>query len=192
MSSDEESVTIWINSTRDRQNYGPACHIVWEELEWYASVDEVRSTALQLVWCAAYGDMIAELFKIGLPREMIAALVGGMLSHSEAVAEMAPKHQTLDTLGSKHTLKLMPAGSTKHQAGAVRLMRGNKTLDISPADAVRMAGHWLAAAEASESDTLFSQVVERSGLLSEFDNDALFGLLSDIRSGQASVPPARQ
>lgn len=38
-------------------------------------------------------------------------------------------------------------------------------------------------AEASESDTLFSSVLERAGWMQETEMDALFGLLHDIRSG---------
>jgi hypothetical protein len=190
--SRSDEVTISIYSTRDRYSFGPACQIVWQELEWYASVEEVRRTSLHLILCAAYGDMIGELLKLGLDAETVTRLASGVLSTSPAVAASRRKHEAgMATLGSKHTLLVMPTGSSARKAGGVRISRGGKVLDMGTDDATRMAKHWLEAAEASDSDTLFSQVVERSGLLSEFDVDALFGLLHDIRSGQASPPPAR-
>lgn len=120
MSGDAQLEVISCSSTRDRHSFGPACHFVWGELEWYASVAEVRRTA-----------------------------------------------------------------------GGVQISRGGKVLDMDTASALRLGQDWLTAAEASDSDSLFGQVVERAGLLSELDVDALFGYLADIRSGAAAVPPAK-
>lgn len=187
----EENTVIWISSTRDRHAFGPACHLVWEELEWYASVAEVRRTAMHLFIAAAYGDMIGEMLKLGLEPGLLTGLISGVLSNSDAVKALRDKHDRSPTLGGKHTVHVLPVGSSRHKTGGVRVSRGQKTADLDTGEAVTMAGHWLTAAEASESDTLFGQVVERAGLLTEFDVDALFGLLTDIRGGQAQLPPVR-
>jgi len=52
--------TLWIVSTRDPDG-DPVCELTWAGHRWYAAVAAVRQTALDLVTCAAYAEMMREL-----------------------------------------------------------------------------------------------------------------------------------
>jgi hypothetical protein len=58
---------------------------------------------------------------------------------------------------------------------------------LDPGEARAMGRQWFTVAEASESDTLFSTVLERAGWMQESEMDALFGLLNDIRGGTQTL-----
>jgi hypothetical protein len=89
---------------------------------------------------------------------------------------------------------VLPGGSSARCAGAVVLSRqnafhkGKAQAALEPDEARAMGRQWFEVAEASESDTLFSSVLERAGWMQETEMDALFGLLSDIRRGDADTP----
>lgn len=174
----EEDPSIWIVSTRDRQDLGPACQLTWGALEWYAAVADVQATAEDLFTVAAYAEMIGELLRAGIAGNAIERMVQAMMISTDRTY-----------FGAKETITLTPAGSSQRGVGVVMLNRGSMSGFVSPNEARTMGRAWLQAAEASEADTIFGQVLERSGWMGEMELDALFGLLKDIRSGTATVPP---
>ena len=175
--------TIFIESTRDRHQHGNACLIVWGPQQWYAPVADGRQTAEDLFTCAAYADLIGELLRAGLDNATVARITTGLLH------DRRPRH-----FGAPQTVYLLPAGSSKRKAGVVVLSRrnafhkGRVDAYLDPDEARAMARAWFTAAEASESDTLFSATLERAGWMTEAEMDALFGLLNDIRSDDPAAP----
>jgi hypothetical protein len=172
--------SIWIESLRDQHGLGNACQISWANREWLADVEAVRTTAEDLFTCAAYADLIGELIRLGMGADHISGMLGSMLVGRDR-----------RYFGDKSTLILTPGGSTAHKAGVVVVKRGSLVGELSPEEAQKMGRNWLATAEASEADTLFSEVLRRAGWMGGPELDALFGLLHDIRGGNADVPPDR-
>lgn len=177
--------SIWIESTRDRDKLGSACLITWGAGQWYAPVDKVRRTAEDLFTCAAYADLIGELMRAGIPADIVTGLTTAML------ADRRPRY-----FGDPETIYILPGGSSARKAGAVMLSRrnafhkGGAQAGLDPDEARAMGRRWFQAAEASESDTLFSSVLERAGWMKPVEMDALFGLLNDIRGGGAAPTDA--
>lgn len=173
---------ITIESTRDRHKHGSACLITWGAQQWYAPVDRVRRTAEDLFTCAAYADLVGELFRAGLTADLITGLT------TEMLRDRRPRY-----FGDPQTLYLLPGGSSKRKAGVVMLSRqnafhkGKAEVGLNPDEARAMGRRWFAAAEASESDTLFSSVLERAGWMTETEMDALFGLLHDMRGDESQA-----
>lgn len=174
---------IFIESTRDRKGHGNACLIQWGPQQWYAPVADVRQTAEDLFACAAYADMIGELLRAGLDGGTVERMVTALLR------DRKPRY-----FGTPRTLYVLPGGSSARKAGAVALSRqnafrkGKAEAGLHPDEARAMGRRWFTVAEASESDTLFSSVLERAGWMQEAEMDALFGLLNDIRSGKERMP----
>jgi hypothetical protein len=178
--------TIFIESTRDRHKQGNACLIQWGPQQWYAPVADVRQTAEDLFTCAAYADLIGVLLRSGLKRNQVGRMTTAMLADRE------PRY-----FGTSRTLYVLPGGSSVRKEGAVVLSRqnafhkGKAEAGLDPDEARAMGRRWFTVAEASESDTLFSSVLERAGWMKESEMDALFGLLNEIRSGNADAPAGR-
>ena len=170
------SDVIWIYSTRDVHNDGPACRLVWGSREAYASVNAVRRTAEDLFTAAAYAELIGELIRIGLPGDKISPMVASMIGARD-----------VPYLGHKETIQILPGGSTKRRAGAVLISKGSMRGQLDPREARAMGRDWLGAAEASEADTLFDRVLRRAGWLEGAELDAVFELLSDVRGGKAEL-----
>lgn len=141
--------SIWIYSTRDLYNEGPACRLVWGSREVYASVAAVRQTAEDLFTAAAYAELIGELIRIGLPSVKISPMVASMIGKRDA-----------PYLGSKETIQVLPAGSSKRRVGVVLISKGSMRGELDPGEARAMGRTWLEAAEASEADTLFWRTSE--------------------------------
>lgn len=185
----DEDDFIYIESTRNADsrsaaNPETACLLRWREAEWYAPVAAIRQTAEDLCTCAAYADLIGELLQVGLEPEIMNQMVSGMLRHRR------PRY-----FGGPDTVFMLPAGSSARKQGMVLLSKQNRfhrnVADglVMPDAARAMARVWLAAAEASDADTLYSAVLVRSGWLSVTETDALFALVNDIRAGNADLPP---
>lgn len=170
---------IWIESTRGRHDMGSACLIRWGAIEKYAPIVDVRQTAEDLFTCAAYADLIAELLRVGFEPELITSMMTALLG-------------TRHHFGTPTTLFMIPAGSTAHRVGVVsvalknRFHQGEADKHLSPSEARTMGRAWLEAAEASEADDLFSSVL--AGWLDSVELDAVFSLLKDVRSGEATLP----
>ena len=162
--------TIWIQSTRGPDDE-PACEITWGPLQFYAPVDDVRETAIDLVTCAAYAEMMMTLIiKVSLPPATVSQFTTDLLSGREK-----------RFFGAKTTLTLLPAGSSKRREALVLLSRGSQKGAVSPDEARAMALRWLAVAEAAESDQLVSEALRATGMAGE-GQEKLFGYLRELRS----------
>ena len=174
---------ISIESTRDPGDAGRACLVRWGAVERYASVDDTRRTAEDLMTCAAYADLIGELLRIGLDAKSLAGLMRSIVSKRQQ-----------RYFGTPQTLFLLPGGSSQRKVGVVLLGRRDlfhqgKTDGVLTADESRtMPRAWLEAAEASEADSLLHQVLSRADWLSGEELDAVFGLVRDIRSETEGSP----
>jgi hypothetical protein len=186
MTNADSDGTIWIESARDRYAHGNACLVKWQGRERYAPVKDIRTTAEDLFACAAYADVISELLRMGMEGQTVTRFLQGIMRHRQ------PRH-----FGRASTFFMLPGGSSARKAGAVAIARrdlfhqGKADGQLSPDEARAMGRQWLAAAEASEADTLFGYVLENSGWMEPVELDALFSLLNDIRGGDAQVPPPR-
>jgi hypothetical protein len=161
--------TVWIESTRGPDDE-PACLITFGPLQYYAPVADVRQTAIDLVTCAAYAELMMTLIvKVNLPAGVVSELATDLLSGGDR-----------SYFGAKTTMTLLPAGSSKQQQALVLLKRGSRDGALSPDEARAMALQWLAAAEATESDQLVSEALRATGS----DNAAqekLFAYLRELR-----------
>jgi hypothetical protein len=169
----EDGDSIWIESTRGPDDE-PTCLMTWGMLQCYPTVAEVRETAIDLVTCAAYAEMMMALVtRASLPADVVSAFATDLLSG-------AGKRY----FGTKATLTMLPAGSSKRREAFVLLKRGSLEGFVSPQEAREMALRWLAVAEATESDQLVSEALRATGC--EAPTDKVFGYLRELRSDKVS------
>ena len=169
MNSGEDSGSIWIESARG-PDHEPVCQITYGPLQYYASVDDVRQTATDLVTCAAYAEMMMTLVvKVGLSGDVVSQFTTDLLSGAGR-----------RYFGARTTMTLLPAGSTKRKEALVLLKRGSQDGALSPDEARAMALRWFAVAEATESDQLVSEALRATGADDEAQ-DRLFGYLRKLR-----------
>jgi hypothetical protein len=175
MTDADEGDGIWIESTRGPDDE-PCCLLTWGSLQCYASVDDVRETAIDLVTCAAYAEMMMTLvLKAKVPADVVSAFATDLLSGGDK-----------RYFGTKTTVTILPAGSSKRREAFVLLKRGSLEGHVSPAEARAMALRWLAAAEATESDQLVSEALRATGS-DDGAQEKLFGYLRELRADK----PAR-
>jgi hypothetical protein len=166
--ADDGSEALMIKSTSDPDG-SPVCLVTWGELQWAASVEAVRKTALDLTVCAAYAEMMMALvLKLGLPGSSMALMITDIL-RDNGYAEP----------GHADTVMLLPAGSTKAKKAVVLLERGKKKAMVETSVAKMMALQWLEVAEATESDQLLSEALRGTGLGEE--SGRVFGYLRQLR-----------
>ena len=164
--------TLWVESTRGPDDE-PACLFTWGAFQWYAPVDEVRKSALDMVSCAAYSEMMMLLVaKLRLDGKTASAVITDLLASSG-----------VRQLGSDDTVDLLPGGSTRTGEAVVLLGHGSKRGMVAPAEARTMALQWLRAAEATESDQLVSEALRGTGL--DDNAERVFGYLRELRKGKA-------
>lgn len=177
--SNTESETIRIESTRDSD--GPAqCLLRWGALEWYAPVDDVRTTASDLQECAIYAElMMLMVSKLKLPKHSVSMLTRDLikLGHPDG----------RPPVGCATTLKLTPAGSSRTGEPAVIVERGSQAETISTAIAREMAAIWRYAAEAAESDQLVADALTATLKVDEGWIDGFFDLLKQMRGAQGDA-----
>jgi hypothetical protein len=167
MNGDE---SIWIVSTRGPDDE-PACEITWGPLQYYAPVDDVRETAIDLVTCAAYAEMMMTLItRAELPADVVSRFATDLLSGRDK-----------RFFGAKTTMTMLPAGSSKRREAFVLLKRGSMEGAVSSAEARAMALDWLAVAEATESDQLVSEALRATGS-GDDAQEKLFGYLRKLRT----------
>ena len=172
MTDDDES--IWIESTRGPDDE-PVCRVQWGPIECYASVEDVRTTAIDLVTCAAYSEMMMTLVvKVSLSADVVSRFATELLSGAGR-----------SYFGAKTTLTMLPAGSTRRREALVLVKRGSQAGELSPDEARAMALRWLAVAEATESDQLVSEALGATGS-DEAAAEKLFGYLRELRSSKAT------
>lgn len=165
--------TLWIKSTRGPDDE-PACLFTWSQFQWYAPVADVRKSALDLVVCAAYAEMMMlTVAKLRLDGKTASAFITDLLASTGA-----------RQFGGDDTVDLLPGGSTRTGEAVVLLGRGSKRGMVSPASARKMALQWLGAAEATESDQLVSEALRGVGLGDQADR--VFGYLRELRKEPAT------
>lgn len=172
MSGDRDDSTIWVTSTRSPDGR-PVCEITWDGERWHAPVADIRATAIDLVTCAAYAEMMMRLADLGLPAAAVSNFASDLLSGAGRVM-----------FGSRATFELLPAGSTKHRQPLVLLRRfANRAWDgsVSPDEARGMALQWLEAAEATESDQLVAEALRAVVKISGDETEKLFAYLRELR-----------
>jgi hypothetical protein len=161
---------IWIQSTRGPDDE-PVCEITWGPLQCYAPVADVRQTALDLVACAAYAEvMMTMVLRVGIPPGTVSGFMTDLLAGTGR-----------SFFGAKTTMTMLPAGSSKRREALVILKRGSRKGELSPAEARAMALRWLAVAEATESDQLISEALRSTGVGCE-TQEKMFGYLRELRS----------
>lgn len=167
-----EDGSIWIESTRGPDDE-PVCLITFGALQWYAPVADVRATALDLIACAAYAEMMMTMvIRAGVPPEMVSQFTTDLLSgHGR------------ESFGNDSTVSLLPAGSSKRRQAMVLLSRGKQRGVLYPGEAREMALRWFTVAEATESDQLVSEALRACGA----DNgmqERVFGYLRELRKDE--------
>jgi hypothetical protein len=162
---------IWIQSTRGPDDE-PVCEITWGPLQCYAPVADVRDTAIDLVTCAAYAEMMMTLItRVNLSAAVVSQFTTDLLAGRDK-----------RYFGAKTTMTLMPAGSPKRREALVLLKRGSMEGALSPDEAREMALYWLAVAEATESDQLVSEALRATTVLTGDQVEKLFGYLRTLRT----------
>jgi hypothetical protein len=165
--NDEED-TLWIESTRGPDDEA-ACLFTWGPHQWYAPVADVRRSALDLVSCAAYAEMMMLLVvKLKLGAKMASAFVTDLLDSRGG-----------RKFGGPATLDMLPVGSTRTGDALVLISRGSKRATLLPAEARGMALGWLGAAESTESDQLVSEALRGTGM--DDQAERVFGYLRELR-----------
>src|SRR5580704_9531775 len=173
--TDDYGDSIWIQSTRGPDDE-PVCELTWGPLQWYAPVEDVRRTAIDLVTCAAYAElMMTMVLRVGVPPEMASQLATDLLSDAGR-----------EGFGKDTTVSLLPAGSSKRREAFVLLDRGAQRGVLSPHEARQMALRWLATAEATESDQLVSEALRATGS-DEAAAEEMFGYLRELRADKPAA-----
>lgn len=171
MTATEDEDVLTIESTRGPDDK-PVCCLTWGPLQWYAPVEDVRATALDLITCAAYAEMMMTMvLRVGVPPEIASALATDLLSDAGR-----------EGFGRDSTISMLPAGSSKRREAFVLLDRGKQRGVLAPFEARAMALRWLAAAEATESDQLVSEALRATGT-DDAGQEKVFGYLRELRSG---------
>jgi hypothetical protein len=165
-----DDVQLRIESTRGPDDQ-PVCQITLGTDQWFAGVADVRKTALDMLACAAYAEMLMLLVtKLDLDGETASAVITDLLSSSGR-----------ERFGARNTLELAPAGSTKTGTPVVILMRGAERDAVHAHVARTIAGQWLGVAEATESDQLVSEALRSTGM-DVAAQELVFGYLRALRS----------
>lgn len=168
--------TIHIASTRGPDDE-PVCELTWGPLQWCAPVADVRQTALDLVTCAAYAEMMREMVTgAQIPPATVEAFTSVLLQ----------KTGRTQGYGATTTMDLIPASGTRKPSGerlAVVLLVCSGMDGMLTADEAReMAGIWLAAAEATESDQLVAEAYRATHRNNDAGLTTLFGYLRKLRA----------
>ena len=139
-------------------------------------MEDVRATALDLITCAAYAEMMMTMvLRVGVPPEMASALATDLLSDAGRKG-----------FGKDTTVSLLPAGSSRRREAFVLLDRGAQRGVLSPREAREMALRWLATAEATESDQLVSEALRATGT-DDAGHEKVFGYLRELRSDKPAA-----
>jgi len=184
MNAADDSDSIWIESTRG-PDHEPVCLVTFGPLQYYAPVADVRQTAIDLVTCAAYAEMMMTLVvRVNLGADVVSRFAADLLSGAGR-----------RYFGAKTTVTMLPAGSTKRREALVLVKRGSQDGALSPDEARAMALRWFAVAEATESDQLVSEALRATGS-DDAAQGKLFGYLRKLRdtkpaalgSGRVNMP----
>jgi hypothetical protein len=168
----EGDPVITIVATRDPDG-SPACLLRWSDAEWVASVEDVRMTALDLMVCAAYAEVMMHLLKVlKLPAETVSRLFADLMRSATG----------RECFGTRTTFAMSPAGSSSAGRAFVVFVRGSLQGGVSANEARNMALAWLQVAEASESDQLVVEALRTAGHLQPGELDGMFAYLQALRT----------
>lgn len=160
---------LTIASTRGPDD-APVCQLTWLGESWYAPVDDVRQAALDLVTCAAYGEMMMlAVTQLKLGGRLATAFTTDLL-----------KHSSVKGFGSSTTVLMMPAGSTMTGEAVVLLTRGDHRGMVDTGEAMKMALRFLQAAEATESDQVVAEAMRGAGI-DHGTSERLWSYLTQLR-----------
>jgi len=160
----------WIESTRGPDDE-PVCLVTVGPYQSYPSVDEVRQTAIDLVTCAAYAEMIARLMtKVKLPAQTAVAFADDIMAASGR-----------RFFGTSHTFTMVPATQRQGRVPVVVMRRGKWDGLLTAEEARGLALAFLAVAEATESDQLVSDALDTAGVSGDAQA-MIFALLHAQRS----------
>lgn len=169
----DEPGPLLIESTRTHDGE-PACLLTWGPLQFYSEVAAVRETALDMVVCSVYSEMMMEMnTRAKIPPEIVSAFASAMLAH-----------RTKRYFGHKTNVMLTPAGSSERNEAMVLLRRGSHKGYVTPGEARQTALDWMEAAEASESDTLLGRALEALPDRPDDLDERLFDQLRQLRAEQ--------
>jgi hypothetical protein len=168
---------IWLESTRGPDD-APVCLFTFGTHQSYPPVADVRATALDLVTCAAYAEMMLELtVTVKIPPEVVGRFTTALL-----------QAQDRQVFGTKATLTMLPAVTVPpHRKPYVLLKRGSRQAALTAGEARQMALAWLSVAEATESDQLVSDALDAIDVPDEIQA-MLFAYLHVRRSDTPDVP----
>lgn len=179
--SPDEAESIYITSAAD-PDAPTECLISWRGLDWRASAEDVRCTAVDLFTMAAWADMMMFLMaKIGLDPGTMTAMMSDLLSQ---VAHRDGRKM----FGTTSTFSLMPVGSSKTGRCSVLLERHGRRVAVDTEEARGMGLQWLEAVEASESDQLVAEALRAAGGMSPERIQGLFAYLRELRTTRPGIP----
>jgi hypothetical protein len=174
---------IRIESTRGPDD-APVCRLLYNEHQSYPPVRDVRATALDLVVTAADAEACVLLAGLGLPAEVITAFIEDLL-----------RRRGKTFYGSRSTLLLGPAASTKTGLAWVRVIRpGNgRRRDedededdgvLSPDDAREMARDWFDVAAGTEADQMLAEALRSCTTATAEETAAVYAYMAALRAAK--------
>ena len=120
MAGDEHG-SIWIESTRDPDGQ-PVCLVTFDKLQYYAPVEDVRATAIDLVTCAAYAEMMMTLItRLDLPAATVSAFATDLLAGAYAAFSMVSAERARRSDGKGREIRIPLSDLAIASLGHLRL-----------------------------------------------------------------------
>jgi hypothetical protein len=173
--SEPATVNIRIESTRGPDD-APVCLLTYGEQESYPSVDDVRSTALDLVVTAADAEACVLLAGLGLPPEVVNAFIEDLL-----------RRRGKTFYGTRSTLLLGPAASTRSGLAWVRVLHPGHSDDggvLTPDEARGMARDWFEVAAGTEADQMLAEALRSCTTVTAAETAKLYAYMGALRAAR--------
>jgi hypothetical protein len=167
----EEGPRCEISSTRGPDDE-PVCLLTFGPHQEYPSTEDVRRTALELIIAAADAEACLLLSALGLPANVITGFTEDLL-----------RKRGQKIYGSRNTVLLAPAASTKKRRAYVVLRKGETEGLLLASEARSMARQWFEAAEATESDQIVGEALRSCTEISEDAVAAVYKYMAALRGG---------
>jgi hypothetical protein len=172
----DEAGSVWIESTRGPDDE-PVCALVHGGRRSYPPVDDVRSTALDLIVAAADAEACVLLAGIGLDAETITAF-----------AEDMRRRRGRAFYGARSTFLVGPAASTKTGRAWVRIHPGGGVGDdgmLTPDEARQMARDWFEVAAGTEADQMLAEALRTCATVTPDEEESLYAYMGALRASRA-------
>ena len=173
----DDADTFWITSSAplDGQENAelPPCHLSWKGWEGYAACQAVTQTALDMLACAAYADVLGELLRAGLDGPTVTHMITGVIRHSGRTG-----------FGHPDVFHPLPAGSSRARVGRVLLERGGKNGQrgtLTADEARHMAVNMLKVANAVEYDQAAAEALNSVLGLGAREREPVFAYMRAMR-----------